>query len=143
MYIVIHSITTCIYKLHYTNYNFFIHSDELFISSSTLYKLHLVRVCPGCRQTEHTLGRLRLGSMLGPATYVLAPVWGTMLVQLTWLCPTYLHLEQTCWRRLSLSLTKRILVVLSQPACLSQIGGLTTKNLMDSGTSHSSRWQTW
>ena len=110
-------------NIQITNYNLFIHSDELFISSSTLYKLHLVRVCPGCRQTKHTLGRLRLGSMLGPATDVLAPVWGTMLVQLTRLCPTYIHLGQINWQRLPLSPTEGILIILGRLACFHQIEG--------------------
>ena len=76
-------------------YILFIHSDELLISSSTLYKLHLFRVCPGCPQTEQTLGRLRLGSLLGSGTDVLALISGSMLVQLTRLCPTCLQIEQT------------------------------------------------
>ena len=38
--------------------------------------------------------------------------------------------------------SRRILVVRGQPACFCQIGGLTTRDLMDSGTSHSSGWQT-
>ena len=69
------------------NYNLFIHSDSLLTSYSisTLYKLHLFRVCPDCPQTEQTLGRLRLGSLLGSGADVLAPVTGesSMLVQLT------------------------------------------------------------
>ena len=125
------------YKLHYTNYNLFIQLDELFISSSTLYKLHLVRVCPGCPQTEQTLGCLCLDSMLGLVADVLAHVLGTMLVQLTRLCPTCLHLKQTYWRRLPLFPAKGILVVLGRPTYFCQIGVLTTTDLTDSKTSHS------
>ena len=79
------------------NHNLFIHSNSLFTSSSTLYKLHLIRVCRGCPQTEQTLDRLRLGSLLGSGADVLALVTGesSMLVQLTRLCPTCLQFEQT------------------------------------------------
>ena len=59
----------------------------------------------------------------------------SMLVQLTRLCPTCLQFEQIWWRRLPLSPVEGILVVRSRPACFHQIGGLTTTNLIDSGTS--------
>ena len=76
-----------------------LHSDSwsLFSSCSisTLYKLHLLRVWPDCRQTEQTLGCLRLGSLFGSGCDVLAPVSRSMLVQLTRLCPTWLQIEQT------------------------------------------------
>ena len=69
--------------------------DLISCSISTLYKLHLLRVWPDCRQTEQTLGCLRLGSLFGSGCDVLAPVSRSMLVQLTRLCPTWLQIEQT------------------------------------------------
>ena len=81
------------------NYNLFIHSDSLLTSCSisTLYKLHLLRVCPGYPQTEQTVGRLLFDSLLGSGVDVLAPVSGesSMLVQLTRLCLSCLQFEQT------------------------------------------------
>ena len=62
------------------NYNLFIHSNKLFISSSTLYKLHLVQVCPAYPQTEQTVSRLCLGLVLDLAADVLTFVLRTMLV---------------------------------------------------------------
>ena len=81
----------------YTLYKLTLHSDSLFTSCSisTLYKLHLLQVCLGCPQTEQTLDRLCLGSLLDSGADVLAPVSGLMLVQLTRLCPTCLQFEQT------------------------------------------------
>ena len=81
----------------YTLYKLTLHSDSLFTSYSisTLYKLHLLRVCPGCPQIEQTLDRLCLGSLLGSDVDVLAPVLGSILVQLTRLCPTCVQFEQT------------------------------------------------
>ena len=126
----------------YTLYKLTLHLDSLFTCSiSTLYKLHLLQVCPDCPQTEQTLGRLHLSSLLGFGANVLAPVAGSMLVQLTRLCLTCLQFEQTWWRCLPLFPAKRILVLRGRPACFRQIERLTTTDLMDSETSHSSRWK--
>ena len=121
------------------NYNLFIHLVLLFTSCSisTWYKLHLLRVCLGCPQTEQTLGRLHLGSLFGSGADVLDPISRSMLVQL---CPTCLQLEQTWWRRLPFSPVEGILVARGWPVCFRKIGGLTTTNLMDSEKSHSSGW---
>ena len=77
----------------YTLYKLTLHSDSLFTFclKFTLYKLHLLQVCPGCPQTEQTFGRLRLSSLLGSGADVLAPISGSMLVQLTRLCPICLQ----------------------------------------------------
>ena len=126
------------------NYNLFIHSDSLltFCSISTLYKLHLLRVCSGCPQTKQTLGRLRIGSLFDSGADVLASVLWSMLVQLTRLCATCLQFEQTWWRHLPFSLAEWILVVRGRLACFRQIERLTTLDLTNSGTFYSSRWQT-